>query len=153
MRLTSQKGGPVSPLVLIFPSLTSTSPAAPTIVANLIPIVIPCPITHGGSASPVEPWYPSRGFPCWLSGKEFACPCRRHKFNPWSRKIAHALAHLRPCATTIEPALWSPGREMTEPTCCNSWSLPATFPLLCSQRSHHERPTLHNQGVAPACRS
>ena len=25
----------------------------------------------------------------WLSGKESACQCRRHKFNPWSRKIPH----------------------------------------------------------------
>ena len=27
----------------------------------------------------------------WLSGKESACQCRRHEFNPWSRKIPHAL--------------------------------------------------------------
>ena len=25
--------------------------------------------------------------PQWLSGKESACQCRRHKFNPWVRKI------------------------------------------------------------------
>ena len=27
------------------------------------------------------------GLPWWLSGKESACQCRRHGFNPWSRKI------------------------------------------------------------------
>ena len=27
------------------------------------------------------------GFPRWLSGKESACQCRRHKFNPWVWKI------------------------------------------------------------------
>ena len=26
-------------------------------------------------------------FPWWLIGKEFTCQCRRHGFNPWSRKI------------------------------------------------------------------
>ena len=26
----------------------------------------------------------------WLSGKESACQCRRHGFDPWSRKTAHA---------------------------------------------------------------
>ena len=25
--------------------------------------------------------------PWWFSGKESACQCRRHRFNPWSRKI------------------------------------------------------------------
>ena len=25
--------------------------------------------------------------PRWLSGKESACRCRRHGFNPWVRKI------------------------------------------------------------------
>ena len=27
------------------------------------------------------------GLPCWLSGKEPACQCRRCRFNPWVRKI------------------------------------------------------------------
>ena len=26
------------------------------------------------------------GLPLWLSGKESACQCRRHEFNPWSGK-------------------------------------------------------------------
>ena len=26
-------------------------------------------------------------FPWWLSGKEFICQCRRHKFYPWVGKI------------------------------------------------------------------
>ena len=28
-----------------------------------------------------------KGLPWWLSGKEFACQCRRHGFHPWVRKI------------------------------------------------------------------
>ena len=31
--------------------------------------------------------YMSIGLPWWLSGKESTFQCRRHKFNPWSRKI------------------------------------------------------------------
>ena len=27
------------------------------------------------------------GLPWWFSGKESACQCRRHRFDPWSRKI------------------------------------------------------------------
>ena len=27
------------------------------------------------------------GLPCWLSGKEFACQCRRPGLNPWIWKI------------------------------------------------------------------
>ena len=27
------------------------------------------------------------GLPWWLSGKESACRCRRHGFDPWVRKI------------------------------------------------------------------
>ena len=27
------------------------------------------------------------GLPWWLSGKECACQCRRHTFNPWIQKI------------------------------------------------------------------
>jgi len=40
--------------------------------------------------------------PWWFSGKESACQCRRHRFNPWSRNIPHAPEQLSLCATTIE---------------------------------------------------
>ena len=36
------------------------------------------------------------------SGKESASQCRRHRFNPWSRKIPHAMEQLSLCATTTE---------------------------------------------------
>ena len=32
--------------------------------------------------------------PWWFSGKESACQCRRHGFDPWSRKILHASEQL-----------------------------------------------------------
>ena len=50
------------------------------------------------------------GLPGWLSGKESDCQCRRHEFNPWSRKIPHAVEQLSPRTTTIkQPVPWSPG--------------------------------------------
>ena len=36
------------------------------------------------------------GLPWRLSGKESACQCRRHGFDPWSRKIPHAAVQLKP---------------------------------------------------------
>ena len=30
-----------------------------------------------------------QGLPCWISGKESTYQCRRHRFDPWSRKIPH----------------------------------------------------------------
>ena len=61
----------------------------------------------------------SRGLktlPWWLRGKEFTCQYRRLGFDPWSGKIPWATEQLGPCATTIEPALWSPGAATIEPT-------------------------------------
>ena len=47
-------------------------------------------------------------FPWWLSGKESACQCRGHGFDPWSRKIPHALwgslAHALQLLSPPEPA-------------------------------------------------
>ena len=28
-----------------------------------------------------------QGLPCWISGKESTYQCRRHRFDPWVRKI------------------------------------------------------------------
>ena len=43
------------------------------------------------------------GLPWWLSVKESAYQCRRHRFNPWSRKNPHAKEQRSPCARTTEP--------------------------------------------------
>ena len=58
---------------------------------------------------------PIAGLPWWLNGKESACQCRRHGFDPWSGKIPHTSEELSPCATTTEPVLWSPGAATAEP--------------------------------------
>ena len=36
------------------------------------------------------------GLPWWHSGRESACPCRGHGFEPWSGKIPHAAEQLSP---------------------------------------------------------
>ena len=43
------------------------------------------------------------GLPWWLSGKEVTCQCRRQGFDPWSRKIPHAVEQLSSRAAAIEP--------------------------------------------------
>ena len=74
--------------------------------------------------------------PRWLSGKESACQCRRHRFDPWSGTIPHAMEHLSPCTPTIESA-----SRVSEPLL----SLPAaaTEALLCSKRSHCNEKPIH----------
>ena len=40
----------------------------------------------------LEEW----GLPWWRSGRESACQCRGHGFEPWSGKIPHAAEQLGP---------------------------------------------------------
>ena len=42
-------------------------------------------------------------FPWWLRGKESACQCRRHGFDPQSGKIPHGAEQLSPCPRAEEP--------------------------------------------------
>ena len=76
----------------------------------------------------------NQGLPWWLSGKESACQCRTHGFDPWSGKIPYITEQLSPCATIIELVLSSPGAATNEPTCCNYWS-PSTLELVIHKRS------------------
>ena len=61
--------------------------------------------------------------PWWLRGIESTCECRRHGFDPWSRRIPHALEQLSLCAPVIEAVLWSPGATTTEPVCPRACAL------------------------------
>ena len=58
------------------------------------------------------------GLPQKLSGKGSAYQCRRHGFDPRSRKISHAAKQLTPCTTAIKPMLWSLEATTIEPKCC-----------------------------------
>ena len=42
------------------------------------------------------------------------CQCRRHWFNPWSRKIPHASEQLSPYIVAAEPVPLSPGAATTK---------------------------------------
>ena len=44
----------------------------------------------------------SGGLPWWLTGKEPACRCRRHRFDPWLGKIPYASEQVSLCTTTNE---------------------------------------------------
>ena len=59
----------------------------------------------------------STGLSWWLSGKEFTCQRRKHRFDPRSEKIPRAMVQQSPCATTTEPMLQSPRAATTELTC------------------------------------
>ena len=59
--------------------------------------------------------------------QESSSQCRRHRFDPWSRKMTHAAKQLGLCGKTIEPVLWSlratsmrPWATTTE--ACAPWS-------------------------------
>ena len=64
---------------------------------------------YGTSWRPAKPvslslmW--AGGLPWWLSGKESACQCRRHGFDPWSGKTPRAAEQLSLCAPTTESVL------------------------------------------------
>ena len=38
----------------------------------------------------------------WSGGRESACQCRGHGFNPWSGKIPHVVGQLSLCTTNTE---------------------------------------------------
>ena len=96
------------------------------------------------------------GLPWWLSGKEFACQCRGHGFNPWSRKVPSTVGKLSPQVPTTEPMLcnershgngkamyhnkeigghkvWFEGQKVSEP------SLHTQVVSLLTLQSHHRR--------------
>ena len=39
--------------------------------------------------------------PWWVSGKEYTRQCRRHGFDPWSRKVPHAGQQLSLCTQLL----------------------------------------------------
>ena len=65
------------------------------------------------------------GLPGDLVVKSPSWQCRRHRFDPWSRKIPHAAEQLSLWATTIEPVPWS----------CNYWSLRTLKPISATREA------------------
>ena len=86
---------------------------------------------------------------CWdfsggSGGKESACQWRRHKFDPWSRKIPHAAKQLSQYATTLEPVLQNQGATTAEPTCHNYRSTHTLQPVRNKRSHHNKKPTHHH---------
>ena len=68
------------------------------------------------------------------NGKGPACQCRRHRFNPWSEKIPHAVEQLSPCTTAIELCSKAEKPQLLKSTC------PAAMlhkRSLCSEKPAH----------------
>ena len=66
-----------------------------------------------------------QGFPGWLRGKESTCQYRRHRFDPWPRKIPQASEQRGPGAASTEPVLQKPRSRDTERTRFRCWSPPS----------------------------
>ena len=54
-----------------------------------------------------------------------------HKFNPWPRKIPHAVGQLSMCVTT------------TESMGCNYWCTRNLEPVFLNKSQHNEKPAHH----------
>ena len=74
------------------------------------------------------------GLLCWLSGKESTCPCRRHGFSPWSRKVLHAAEQLNPVHHNYWACALEPGGR-------NCWAH-----MLQRLKPGTLEPILHNRG-------
>ena len=69
--------------------------------------------------------------------KESACHCRRHRFNPWSRKISHITEQLSPMchsfwAYALEPGshnCWAHVKQLLKPSCPRACALQQEKPL------------------------
>jgi len=71
----------------------------------------------------------NEGLLWWLSGKESTCQCRRHRFNPWSRKTPHCCRATKTvhhncwaCARTQESKLLEEAPRPTALTLKQEWS-------------------------------
>ena len=65
----------------------------------------------------------------WFSGKESICQCRRHRFDPLSRKILHAL-HCNNWTCALDARNCN-----SEATSCKYWSLCTLESVLHNKRS------------------
>ena len=72
------------------------------------------------------------GLPWWPSGWESTCPCRGHRFVPWSGKIPYAVEQLSPHATTTEARV--PPKEKTPEWEARTPQLESVPPLTTTQK-------------------
>ena len=75
-------------------------PTGWTTLDKMLDLSVPQPLGHNGKHKTQ-----CTGLPWWLSARDSACQCRRHGFDPWSRKIPLAVEQLIPFAITTESVL------------------------------------------------
>ena len=78
------------------------------------------------------------GLPWWLSGKESACQCWRHGFDPWSGRIPQATEQLSSCPTTTEPVLLEPRNHNCPVHAPQLLKATCRDPVPCNKRSHRD---------------
>ena len=77
--------------------------------------------------------YPKHSDPWRLSGKESACQWRRHRFNPWCRKIPHASEQLSPCTTATD---WLCSRVQEPPQLSSGTTVTLWSPCSAIREAH-----------------
>ena len=88
---------------------------------------------HGGQGRKEGNTSGGRRLPRWLSTKEFACPCRRHRrrqFSPWVRKIPWRRK-------------WKPAPVILAPECHGQRSLVGYSPRGCKESDTTEGLNTH----------
>ena len=104
-------------------------------------IKLVCPWQWSKGTHSIKELFPELSW--WLSGKESACPCRRHRFDSRSGKIPHVVEQLNSYTLTIELVVLGLRAATAEPTCCNHWSLHALELVIHNQRNRcNEKPAL-----------
>ena len=89
------------PLHVLFPLLGTPPPSMK--LGFLFPAGVPAPPLPTLRAF-LDHYLKALGFPWWLSDKEATWQWRRYGFEPWSRKISHAMEQISPY-TTAESVL------------------------------------------------
>ena len=85
-------------------------------------------------------WVP--GLPWWLSGKESACQCRSHGFDPWPGRIPYASEQAKPMLHNY----WPHTLQLLKPGC------PRACPPQLEKPPQSEAWIHHNQRLAPTSR-
>ena len=82
------------------------------------------------------------GLPWWVSDKESPCQCGRHRFDPWSGTLPHAVEQTKP----VHYNYWACALEPGSYSC---WAR-----VLCGARAlQQEKPLQWDARAVPACRS
>ena len=77
--------------------------------------------------------------------KESVLKCMWHQLNPWSRKIAHAMGWVSPCATIMSLCSGACESQLLKPPHTRAHALQQEKAI------RTEKPLHHNERVATVC--